>query len=84
MIVFDDMIVDIRNNKTFQAIVKVLFNRYRKLILFLPSITQSDFYVAKGIRLNSTHYLMLIGIDINHSGDIDYKYLMKIYRGYTN
>ena len=31
LIVFDDMIVDINTNKKFQAIVKKLFNRCRKL-----------------------------------------------------
>ena len=36
LIVFDDMIADVKSNKTFQAIIKELFIRYRKLnILFL-------------------------------------------------
>ena len=88
LIIFDDMIVDIMSNKKFQAIIKELFIRCRKLNIFLAFITQSYFSVPKDVRLNSTHYFImkidnqreLQNIGINHSADIDYKYFMKIYR----
>ena len=54
--VFDDMIVDIMTNKNFQAIIKELFIRCRKLNILLAYITQSYFSVPKDVRLHSTHY----------------------------
>ena len=59
LIVFDDMIADIMTNKKFQAIIKELFIRCRKLNISLVFITQSYFSVPKDVRLNSTHYLIL-------------------------
>ena len=56
---FDDMIADIMTNKKFQAIIKELFIRCRKLNLSLVFITQSYFSVQKDVRLNSTHYLII-------------------------
>ena len=41
LIVFDDMIADIVTNKKFQAIIKELFIRCRKLNISLVFITQS-------------------------------------------
>ena len=58
LIVFDDMIADIMTNKKFQAIIKELFIRCRKLNISLVFITQSYFSVPKDVRLNSTHYLI--------------------------
>ena len=58
LIVFDDMIADTMTNKKFQAIVKDLFTRYRKLKIFLVFITQSYFGVPKDIRLTSSHFLL--------------------------
>ena len=91
LIVFDDMIADIMTNKKFQAIIKELFIRCRKLNISLVFITQSYFSVPKDVRLNSTHYLImkinnkreLQNIAINHSVDIDYQDFMKIYRECT-
>ena len=40
LIVFDDMIADIMTNKKFQAILKELFIRCRKINIFLEFITQ--------------------------------------------
>ena len=40
LIVFDDMISDIMSNKTFQAIIKELFIRCRKLSISLMFVTQ--------------------------------------------
>ena len=59
LIVFDDMIADIRSNKNFQAIVKELFIRYTKLNISFAFITQSYFSVPKDVRLNSIHYLIM-------------------------
>ena len=91
VIVFDDMIADIMSNKTFQAIIKELFIRCRKLNISLVFITQPYFSVPKYVRLNSTHYLImkinnrkeLQNIAINHSANIDYKDFMKVYRECT-
>ena len=86
------MIADINTNRKFQAMVKELFIRCRKLNVSLVFITQSYFYVPKKVRLNSTHYLImkihnkreLQRIAINHSTDIDYKDFMNIYRKCTS
>ena len=59
LIVFDDMIADIMTNEKFQAIIKELFIRCRKLNSSLVFITQSYFSVPKAVRLNSTHYLIM-------------------------
>ena len=82
------MTVDIASNKKFQAVVKELFMKGRKLNISLDFITQSYFSVPKDVRLNSTRYLImktynnreLQNIKINHSTDVDYKDFMKIYR----
>ena len=87
LIVFDSMIADIMTNKKFQAIIKELFIRCRKLNISLVFITQSYFSVPKDVRLNSTHYLImkinnkkeLQNIAINHSADIAYQDFIKIY-----
>ena len=47
LIVFDDMIADIMTNKRFQAIIKELFIRCRKLNISLVFITQSYFSFPK-------------------------------------
>ena len=85
------MIAGIMTSKQFQAIIKELFIRYRKLNISLAFITQSYFTVPKDVRLNSTHYLImkinnrkeLQNIAINHSADIDYQDFIKIYRECT-
>ena len=85
------MIADIMTNKKFQAIIKELFIRRRKVNVPLVFVTQSYFSVPKDFRLNSTHYLImkinnrieLQKIAINHSADIDYNDFVKIYREYT-
>ena len=86
LIVFDEMIVDIMKNKKNQSIIKELFIRCRQLNISFAFTTQSYFSVPKGVRLNSTHYLImkinnnreLQNIAVNYSADIDYKYFMKI------
>ena len=47
LIFFDDMIADIMTNKKFQAIIKELFIRCRKLNISLIFITQSYFFYSK-------------------------------------
>ena len=90
LIVFD-VIADITTNKKFQAIIKELFIKCRKLNISLAFITQSYFSVPKDVRLSSTRYLImkinnkreLQNIAISHSADIDYKDVVQIYRGCT-
>ena len=87
LIVFDDMIADIMSYKKFQAIIKELFIRCRKLNISPIFITQSDFSVPKDVRLNSTDYLVMKisnrkefkNIAINNSADIDYNNFVRIY-----
>ena len=88
LIVFDDMIADIMTNEAFQAIVKELFTRRRKLSISLVFITISFFFFSKKVRLTSSHYLImkidnkreLQQIAINYSTDFDYKGFIKIYK----
>ena len=92
LIVFHDMIADIRNNNRFQAIIKELFIRCRKWNISLVFIMQFYFSVPKEVRLNSTHSLImkihskreLQNIATNYSADIDYKDFMKTYRKCTS
>ena len=87
----DDMMADIMTNKKFEAIIKELFIRCRKLNISLVFITQSYFSVQKDARLNTTHYFImkindqikLQNIACNHCADIDYKDFVKIYRKCT-
>ena len=59
LIVFDNVIADIMRSKRFQAIIKELFIKCRKLNISLVFITQSYFSVPKDVRLNSAHYLIM-------------------------
>ena len=91
LIVFDDMIADMINNKKLNSIVTELFIRGRKLNISLVFITQSYFKVPKDVRLNSTHFFImkipnkreLQQIALNHSSDINSKDFIKIYKKYT-
>ena len=56
--VFDDIIADIMTSKKFQAIIKELFIRYRKLNISLMFITESYLSVPKDVRLSTTHYFI--------------------------
>ena len=53
------MIADIMTYKRFQAIIKELFIRCKKLNISLVFISQSYFSVPKEVRLNSTHYFFI-------------------------
>ena len=88
LIVFDDMIADVINNKKLNSIVTELLIRGRKLNIYLVFITQSYFKVPKDVRLNTTHFFIikipnkkeLQQIALNHSSDIDFKDFVKIYK----
>ena len=91
LIVSDDIIADMINNKKLNPIVTELFIRGRKLNISIVFITQYYFKVAKDVRLNSTHFFImkilnkreLQQIALNHSSDIDFKDFMKIYKECT-
>ena len=79
------MFAGIMKNKKFQAIIKELFIRFRKLIISLVFTTQSYFSVPNDVRSNSKHFIMKINnktelqnIAINHSADIDYKNFVRV------
>ena len=79
LIVFDDMIADIINNKKLNSIVTELFIRGRKQNIALVFITQSYFKAPESVRLNTTHSFILKipnkrehqQTAINHSSDIN-------------
>ena len=91
LIVFDDMIADMINNKKLNSIVTELFIRCRKLNISLVFISQSYFKVPKDVRNNSTHFFILKipnkrelqQIAINHSSDINTKDFINIYKKCT-
>ena len=59
LIVSDDMIADMINNKKVNPVVTELFIRGRKLNISVVFITQSYFKVPKDVRLNSTHFFIM-------------------------
>ena len=91
IIVFDDRIADMINNKKLNPVVTELFIRGRKLNTSIVFITQSYFKVPKDVRLNSTHFfimkisnkIQLQQIALNHSSDIEFKAFIKIYKKCT-
>ena len=59
MIVFDEMIADIINNKKLNIIVAELIIRGRKLLnISIVFIIQWYFRVPQEVRLNSTHFFI--------------------------
>ena len=91
LIVLDDIIADMLNNKKRNQIVTELFIRGSKLDISPVFITQSYFAVLKNSRLNCTHYFIIQisnkqdiqQIAFNQSSDIDFKNLMRIYKKCT-
>ena len=59
LIVFHDMIVDMRNNEKLNPVVIELFIRDRKLNISIVFITQSYFKVPKEVRLNTTGFFIV-------------------------
>ena len=92
LIVFDDMIADMINNKKLNSVVTELFIRGRKQNISLVFITESYFKVPKDVRLNTTQFFImkipnmreLQQIAINHSCDINTKDFIKIYKKCTD
>ena len=90
LLVFDDMIPDMINNKKPNPIATELFIRGRKLNISIAFITQSYFKGPKDVRLNSTHFFItkipnkreLQHIALNHSSDIDF-FFVRIYNKCT-
>ena len=86
LIVCDDIIADMVNNKKLNSIVTELFIRGRKLNISLVFITQSYFKVPKDVRLNTTHFFItkipneieLQQIALNHSSDTSTKDFINI------
>ena len=91
LIVFDNMIADMINNKKLNSIVTKLFIRGRKLNISIVLITQSYLKVPKDVRLNFTNFFImkipnkreLQQIALNHSSDINSKDFIKIYKKCT-
>ena len=91
LIVFDNMIADMINNKKLNPIVTELFIRGRTLNTSIAFITQSYFKVPKDVRLNSAHFFIMKilnkrefqQIALNHSSDTDFKDFMEIYKECT-
>ena len=91
LLVFDDMVADMIDNKKLNSIVTELFIRGRKLNISLVFITQSYFKMPKDVRLNSNYFFImkipnqreLQQVALNHSSDIDSKGFIKIYKKCT-
>ena len=91
LIVFDNMIADMINNKKLNSIVTDFFIRGRKLSISLAFIRQSYFKVPKDVRLNSIHFFImkvsnkrgLQQIALNTSLNINSKHFIKIYKKCT-
>ena len=86
LIVFDDIIAEMINNKKLNSIVTELFIRGKKLNIPIVFIIQSYFKVLKDVRLNSSHFSIikisnkreLQQIALNHSSDINSEDFIKI------
>ena len=59
LIVLDDMIADMINNKILNPVVTELFIRGRKPNISIFFITQSYFKAPKVVKLNSTHFFIM-------------------------
>ena len=59
LIVFDDIIADLKSNKNLSPIVTELFLRGKKLNISLVFISQSYFKEPETIRLNAIQYFII-------------------------
>ena len=59
LIVFEDMIADMINNKKLNSVVTELFIKGRKLNISYVFITQSYFKVPKEVKLNTSHIFIM-------------------------
>ena len=86
LMIFDNMIADMINNKKLNPAVTELFIRGRKLSISIVFITQLYVKVLKDVRLNSTHFFIMKlpnkrepqQVALNHSSDINFKDFAKI------
>ena len=84
LIVFDDMIAGMINNKNLNSIMTELCGKSNISLVF---VTQSYFKFPKDVRLNTTHFFIakipnkreLQQIALNHSSDIRIKDFIKIH-----
>ena len=84
LIVFDDMIAGMINNKNLNSIVTELCGKSNISLVF---VTESYFKFPKDVRLNTTHFFIakipnkgeLQQIELNHSSDIRIKDFIKIH-----
>ena len=91
LIVFDDLVADMINDKKLDSIVTELCIRGRKINISIVFITKSYFKVSKDVRFHSTHFFImkirnkreLQQIALNHSSDIEFKDFIKIYKKCT-
>ena len=91
LMVFDDMIADMIDNKDLNSVVTNLFIRCRKVNLSLAFITQSYFKVLKNVRLSTTHFFIMKipnkrefqQIALNYSSDISTRELIQIHKKFT-
>ena len=59
LIVFDDMIADMINNKKLDSVVTELFIRGSKVNISIVFISQSYLKVPKDVRFNTTHFFIM-------------------------
>ena len=90
LLVFDDMIADMINNKDPYPVVGELFIRGRKLNIPVVFIMQSQFKVPKKLLNTTLSFTIKIPngrelqqIALNHSLDVDFNNFMKIHKKYT-
>ena len=91
LILFDNMIVDMINNKKLNSVVSELFIRGRKLNISLVFVMQSYFKFPKDVRLKTTHFFItkirnkreFQQIALNHSSAVTTKDFINIYKNYT-
>ena len=92
LVVFDDLITDLINNKKLNSILTELFIGGIKLNISLAFITQSYFQVPKDVRLNTSHFFItkipnkreLQQIALNRLSDISSKDLITFHKKYTS
>ena len=91
LLVLDDMIADMINNKKLNPIVTEIYIRGCKINSSSIFNSQSYFKVPKDVRLNTTHFFImkipnkreLQQIALTYSSDINFKDFMKIYKKCT-
>ena len=91
VIVFDNIVADMISNKKPNPVVVELSIRHKKLNISIAFIKQSYFKVPKEVRLNTTHFFIIMipnkrelqQTAINRSSGIVFKDFIKIYKMFT-